>query len=121
MVVAPEGDPNRFGGRGYLESLASGTGIAAAAKRALESGESKSILISMRGNSVTLTAKMVAEAAQKGDGLAKDIMARAANYLGVGIVNVADTLGLRMFAINGGVSKSGDVFWEPLREAVDKY
>lgn len=121
MVVAPEGDPNRFGGRGYLESLASGRGIASAARRAIESG-ARTIMARMTPDGVdSITAKIVAEAANKGDEVAIDIMRKAANYLGIGIVNVANTMGLRVFVIDGGVSKSGDVFWNPLREAVEKY
>lgn len=120
MVVAPEGDPERFGGRGYLESVASGRGIAAAARRELEAG-AKSALSELALRGGPIAAKTVADAARHGDELAAAVLARAAHYLGMGIVNLAHTLGLALFVIGGGVSMSGDAFWNPLREAVAKY
>lgn len=118
MIVGSEGDPDRFGGRAYLESIASGRGIAAAARKAIESG-AMSILTKLPPASIT--ARDVAEAAKAGDELALDIFARATNYLGLAIVNITNLFGITFFAISGGVSKSGDVFWNPLREAVAKY
>ncbi|MEN6370606.1 MAG: ROK family transcriptional regulator [Armatimonadota bacterium] len=118
MIVGPEGDPDRFGGRSYLESIASGQGIAAAARRAIESG-TKSLLTEL--STANITAKDVAEAAKKGDKLALDIFACATNYLGLAIVNITNLFGITFFAISGGVSKSGDVFWNSLHEAVAKY
>jgi glucokinase len=121
MVVAPEGDPDRFGGRGYLESLASGRGIAATARRELEAG-TPSLLneLTPRGPAF-VTAKNVADAAHMGDELAGAILAKAANYLAIGITSLAHALGLNFFVLNGGVSGAGDVFWEPLKESVRKY
>ncbi len=121
MVVAEEGDPLRFGGKGYLEAIASGRGIASSARRAIESGQ-RTILSSMIDEpNKNITAKHVAEAASKGDEVALRIMERAATCLGIAIVNVANVLGQRLFVINGGVSKSGPVFWDPLRNAIEKY
>ncbi|MCL5103309.1 MAG: ROK family transcriptional regulator [Armatimonadetes bacterium] len=121
MVVAPEGDPERFGGRGYLESLASGRGIASAARRDLEAGAVSQISDMTSGSPASVTARIVADAAARGDEVAMKVLARAANYLGIGIVNLAHTLGLTMFVVGGGVSRSGDAFWNPLREAVERY
>ncbi|MHB9037756.1 MAG: ROK family transcriptional regulator [Armatimonadota bacterium] len=121
MVVAKKGDPKRFGGRGCLESFASGSGIAASARMGIESGKKTFISDLAPGGPATITAKIVAEAAQQGDELAIAIMSSAADYLGMSIVNIANTIGLRYFVIDGGVSRSGDVFWKPLQEAVDEY
>jgi glucokinase len=63
----------------------------------------------------------VVEAANQGDALAAGILAQAANYLGIGIVNLANILSLRRFVIDGSVPEAGDAFWKPLLEAVRKY
>jgi len=121
MVVAPEGDPERFGGRGYLESIASGRGIAAAARREIEAGSESIINGLSPAGPASITAETVAQAAQQGDETARKVLARAAHYLGLGIVNLAHTLGLTLFIIGGGVSMAGDSFWQPLYETVRKY
>jgi N-acetylglucosamine repressor len=121
MIVAPEGDPERFEGRGFLESLASGRGIAVAARRALENGAQSLISMKSPQGAAFVTHAHVIEAAKQGDGPAKEILARAANYLAIGIVNVANVLSLKQFVINGSVSDAGEVFWKPLTDAVRKY
>ncbi|HEY3297475.1 MAG TPA: ROK family transcriptional regulator [Armatimonadota bacterium] len=121
MVVSPDSAPDRFGGRGYLESISSGKSIAADARKELESGR-KSLLNELSSDGPAfITAKDVAEAAGMGDELAQKVLARAARYLGIGIVNLAHVLGLNLFIVGGGVSMSGEAFWTPLRSAVEKY
>lgn len=121
MIVAPEGDPERFEGRGFLESLASGRAIADAARRALSGGVSSRIATLAPQGAAQVTHAHVVEAARQRDPLAVEILARAANYLAIGIVNLANILSLRKFVIGGSVPEAGDAFWKPLREAVQKY
>lgn len=121
MLVAPDGGSERFGGRGYLESISSGKSIAAAARRALEAGE-ESLMTSLSPNGPAyVTAKEVAKAAEMGDELARKILANAAHYLGIGVVNLAHVLGFNLFVVGGGVPMSGEAFWGPLRASVEKY
>ncbi|MCE5197971.1 MAG: ROK family transcriptional regulator [Armatimonadota bacterium] len=121
MVVAPEGDPERFEGRGYIESLASGRSIAASARKAIEAG-GKSLISDMSPQGPAyITAKMVADAAREGDSIAIEIMEKATNYLGIAIVNVSNLFAITHFVLNGGVCASGRVFWDPLTKAVQKY
>ena len=120
-VVAPEGDPDRFGGRGYLESIASGRGIAAAIRREIEAGAKSSLTKLIPGGNTPIKTKDVAAAANKGDELAINVLASAASHIGLAIVNLAHTFGLTMFVISGGVSLSGEAFWKPLRESVEKH
>lgn len=117
MVVSSEGDPEMFEGRGYLESVASGRGIVSAyrhrlAHSAAESGTSQDV-----GNSI----QEVLKAAETGDELAVEAVARAAGYLGIGVVNLAHALGLTMFVVGGEIPSIGNVFWQPLRESVAKH
>jgi predicted NBD/HSP70 family sugar kinase len=59
--------------------------------------------------------------APEGDALAADILARAANYLAIGIFNLANVFSLQRFVIDGGIPEAGEAFWRPLVEAVRKY
>lgn len=121
MIVAPEGDPERFEGRGFLESLASGRAIAVAARNALESGAHSLISGLSPQGPAYVTHGHVVEAAKLGDAVAIEILSRAANYLAIGIVNLANILSLRKFVVGGSVPEAGDIFWKPLSNAVRKY
>jgi predicted NBD/HSP70 family sugar kinase len=121
MIVAPKGDPERFEGRGFLESLASGRGIAVAARQALEDGTPSLISELSPQGPAFVTHHHVVDAAKRGDTLAIEILARAANYLAIGIVNLANILSLRRFVMDGSVPEAGDAFWKPLLDAVRKY
>jgi glucokinase len=55
---------------------------------------------------------MVAEAAQKGDDLAAEILKRGAWALGVGIGNAANVMNPSLFVLGGGVTKAGELWWE---------
>ena len=115
MVVAPAGDPDRFGGRGYLESVSAGRGIAASARKQLELGAA-SLLGEIAPAQVSI--ESVVEAARRGDELCMRLLEEAASYLGIGIVNYAHTMGLGLFVVAGELTQAGEVFWKPLRESV---
>jgi predicted NBD/HSP70 family sugar kinase len=121
MIVAPEGDPERFEGRGFLESVASGRSMASAARHALEGGALSLISKLSPQGPAFVTHAHVVEAAKQGDSLAIEILAKAANYLAIGIVNIANILSLRRFVLDGSIPDAGDVFWKPLLDAVRKY
>ncbi len=121
MVVAPEGDPERFGGRGYLESLASGRGIAVAARHELEKGSVSMMNSMLPHGRAFVTAKTVDDAAIQGDDVAVRVMSRAAEYLGIGIVNLAHTQGITRFVMNGGVARSGAYYWRSLQDAIERH
>ena len=113
-LVAPGGPECTCGRRGCLEAVASGPGIARAAREALEAGEASTLGKIPREE---LTARHVAEAA-KSDSLAARIMQQAGEYLGVGIAAAVNLMNPEMVVIGGGVSEAGDVLLGPVRESV---
>ncbi len=60
----------------------------------------------------------LADAARAGDAIAIAAIAHGADSLAVGIVNVAATVDVSLVVIGGGVSRAGDIYWEPLRRAL---
>jgi glucokinase len=113
VLVSKDGPRCYCGGYGCLTVYASGTGLAARAKEALEQGIPSS-LVSLPVERVT--GQAVAEAAVEGDPLALDLMLGAAQALGMGIASVANLLDLDRVVIGGGVAQSGDLLFKPLRE-----
>ncbi|MDQ5822683.1 MAG: ROK family protein [Chloroflexota bacterium] len=113
VLVSKDGPRCYCGGHGCLTVYASGTGLAARAREALEQGIPSS-LAALPIEQVT--GEAVAQAAAQGDALGVDLMQSAAQALGMGIASAANLLDLDRVVIGGGVSQSGDLLFKPLQE-----
>ncbi|OAH09724.1 ROK family protein [Streptomyces jeddahensis] len=111
ISVQLDGDPCPCGARGCVERIASGPNIA---RRALESGWRP-------GPDGDTSAAAVAEAARAGDPVALASFERAAQALAAGIAATATLVEIDIAVIGGGVAKSGDVLFAPLRRALRDY
>ncbi len=115
MTVLPDGPECGCGGRGCLEALCSGTGIARRARERLAAGEASS-LSSLSPSEVT--ARAVAEAARAGDAVGAAVWDEMIHYLAVGVGNLFNVLAPEAVVIGGGVSEAGEQLFGPLRERV---
>lgn len=134
-----------------VESLASGTGIAAAVKARISGGvalpfdarqrdnagvnrcadgeaadveeEYKLDLLERAGGDIEeLTAKIVGQAAAEGNQIAIESVGHAAQVLGWAIAQVITLLAPEVIVVGGGVSLIGEqLFFAPLREEVERY
>jgi glucokinase len=114
VIVRAGGPRCGFGHAGCLEALASGTAVAAAAQRALNSG-SKAARSSALAGAVELDARRVADAAREGDALATAILAGAAKHLGLAIGGFVNTFDPDVVVIGGGLGLGA---WDLMSEAV---
>jgi glucokinase-like ROK family protein len=105
---------------GCLEALASGKAIALTARSHLARGQPSLLVELCAGDINKVTAKMVADAARKGDVLATNVFKRAMDYIGVGISNLINIFNPELVTIGGGVSLAGDIFFDNIRESVDR-
>ena len=101
---------------GCVETVSSATGIARMARDAVERGDNT--LLSGHPN---ITAKDVFDAAKAGDEVALRIVKRAALYLGKAMSATAMIVNPQRFIIGGGVSKAGDILFDAVRHAYEKY
>lgn len=106
------------GNIGCLEMLASGKAIAREAQRLISGGARSCILELAEGELQNITAQTVSAAAQRGDATARAIIAKAAAYLGVGLVNLVNTFNPEMIIVGGGVAKMGDSLLDGARRVV---
>jgi glucokinase len=102
---------------GCLESVAAGWAIARDARMALEGGAESALRAVPREE---LSAKHVAEMAQT-DALAARVMARAGEYLGLGIARAVNLLNPEIVVIGGGVAQAGEVLLGPVRRGFARY
>ncbi len=119
IVIDPAGPPCYCGANGCWESLCAGPAIARMARQADLSG---SILLAMaNGAPEQIDARLVAEAARRGDPLASAVIRRAAYYFSLGIVNVITLFVPEMIVLSGGVMRSADLFLPVLREVIARH
>lgn len=118
MVVALDGPLCHCGRRGCLEAHAAGWAIARDARRLLDSGLPSRLAELLAEGGGEPTGALIAAAAREGDGLAIETLARAGRALGVGAASLAHLFNPEVIAIGGGVVAAGDLFFDPLREAL---
>ncbi|MBI4286066.1 MAG: ROK family protein [Chloroflexi bacterium] len=106
------------GNKGCLEMLASGAAVAREARRRITAGERSALTEMVSSNIEAITAEYVGAAARANDRLAQDVIAQAANYLGVGLVNIVNIFNPELVIIGGGLAKLGDLLLEPARQVV---
>ncbi|MBI1389244.1 MAG: ROK family protein [bacterium] len=110
-----DGDPEK------LENLCSGWSIGRRAREALDDGE-PSLLERLSGGDMNrIDARMVYQAAERDDLLARAIIDETCNLLGVAIGNIITLLHPERVVVGGGVSLMGPLFWDSLRASVSRY
>ncbi|GAA0356072.1 ROK family protein [Actinoallomurus spadix] len=103
VIVDHEGPSCECGGRGCLEAIARGPGLAAWAREQGWTGE---------------TAKELADDAARGHPIAVRAMNRAGWALGVAIASATHLCDLEVVAIGGGLSQAGPLLFRPLEDTL---
>jgi len=118
-VVDPAGPVCLCGKRGCVERLASGPYLAGHARALLEQDPAAGATLRglAGGDPAAVDARLVAQAAAEGDPLAQGVLAEAAHALGMGIGNAANLVNPGRFVLGGGVTKSGEAWWQAVRAA----
>ena len=116
-IVDEEQEACGCGKKGCLEQYASATGIARLAKKRLAKDDAPSIL----REKPFLSAKSVFDAVKEGDAVAIEIAEEFGDYLGKGLAAIAGVVNPEAFVIGGGVSRAGEILFDYIRPAYQKY
>lgn len=106
------------GGVGCVEQVASATGIAREARRAMAASDAAS---SMRKYGDIISAKNVLDEAKAGDEMALKVMDTVGHYLGLALAQVSMTVDPEIFVIGGGVSRAGQFLIDEIWKHYDKF
>ncbi|MFF7298612.1 ROK family protein [Streptomyces sp. NPDC008265] len=117
MSVAFDGDPCVCGGRGCVESIASGTAIA---RWAREQGWTP-VARDGAPDGPDATAAGVAAAAAQGDPVARAAYDRAGRALAAAIAATATLVETDIAVVGGGVAAAGDTLFGPIRAHLAQY
>jgi glucokinase len=118
QVVDPYGAMCNCGGRGCLETIASGPALVAQALEAIARRVPSRISLLVSNDMNLVSPSVIIEAARQGDRVANAILDRAGTYLGIAITNTLVTISPRRILIGGGVAAAGDLLLEPIRRTV---
>lgn len=116
-----ESGPVGYGKAGSFEGFCSGGGIASLAKtlvaESVKLGK-PTALCNRPGDMEAITAKTVAEAAERGDSLALEIYRLCGEYLGRGLAVLIDILNPQAIVIGSIFERSGDLLADSMQKAL---
>ena len=115
ILLDPSGPECYCGAHGCWESLCAGPSIV---RDVLKMDLTDSSLLPFASDPEKIEARMVAEAARAGDPAARQAIAKAARYFGLGIVNIIIAFMPEMIVLSGGLMKSSDLFLPAAQEAI---
>ena len=114
-IIVTEGGPRcPCGNHGCLEAVASGSAIGRLGRDAVAGWGARDSLLS---GAETVTGAVVTDAARQGDPLARQVLAEAGTWLGVGIASLVNALDPEIVIIGGGALDAGDLLLDPAVEA----
>ena len=120
MTIVPSGRYCTCGSYGCLESYASGRAIVERVISSLEKGADSMLTERCNGNFYKVTSKLIYETALDGDSLSREVFREAGLFLGIGIANLINILGLEAVIIGGGLIGAWDMFVEELQKETMK-
>lgn len=115
-MLLPDGPLCGCGVRGHLEALASGTAISKWVAEQISKGAET--IIAAPPPDELIPGIQIAEAARRGDILARQAFNRAGRFLGQAIADFLHIFNPTILVLGGGVSLSYDLFSETLHEAI---
>jgi len=115
MMIDPDGPLCGCGRAGHIESFSSGPAIARYVNEQLATGT-----VSELQAGTSLSAKEIAAAATRGDALARAAFRRAGEYLGMAVANYLAIFDPAIVILGGGVTKAGELLFEPLRASLER-
>jgi glucokinase len=115
-TVVYDGPVCSCGQRGHLEAVASGTALAHWVEDQLSQGSSSILPLHRR-----ITARMISEAARKGDQLSLAALARAGCFIGCALASFLHIFNPTVVVIGGGVSRSGPLLLGPMYESMQEH
>ena len=117
MVVDPHGPPCPCGKRGCWERFGSGGGLGRLAREAAVADPTSRMVELAGGDADDVRGEHVTRAAAEGDHHAREVMARFAWWVALGLANLAAVFDPELFVLGGGLVAAGNVLLAPAREA----
>jgi glucokinase len=120
-IIALNGPRCGCGATGCVESLAKRDAIIERAREKIRR-EPNSLLAQLcAGDPARITPRLVAEACEQGDPLAREIWEETGFYIGVAVACFVNIFNPEVVAIGGQIAKAGEVLFDAIRRAARDY
>lgn len=120
QTILPDGPLCGCGNQGCLETLASGPAITGQGVWLMHSGRAPNLYRIVDGDAAKISPKEMVQAADAGDESVRDVILRAAEYLGIGVANVITILHPDLIILGGSVAQIGPMLFDTVRQTVQK-
>ena len=115
------GEKTHLKGHTFMRPCGVDLGVVSEAGKSIEKGIPTEILALAGGVAGAITKDNVINAAKNNDKVALELIRSAGKNLGVRVAYFVDFLNPAVVIIGGGMEKAGDIFLDPLKEAVKKF
>ena len=115
------GEKTHLRGHTFMRPCGVDLGVVSEAEKLIEKGVSTEILALAGGVAGAITKDNVIDAAKNNDKVALELIRSAGKNLGVRVAYFVNFLNPAVVIIGGGMEKAGDIFLDPLKEAVKKF
>lgn len=119
-TLIPGGRLCGCGALGHLEAYCSASGIKRTAFELLVQYNAADSLLANKSYN-ELNAKMIFEAAEKGDKIAIEVFEKTGEWLGLGLANTVQHLSPEAIFLFGGPTAAGDYIFKPTKKHMEKH
>ena len=119
-MLIPDGRLCGCGALGHLEAYCSATGVKRTAFELLAYYNASDSLLAQKTYH-ELDAKMIYEAALKGDKIALEVFKKTGEWLGQGLADTVHHLNPEAIFLFGGLVMAGDLIFKPTKESMEKH
>jgi glucokinase len=119
-TINEHGPSCNCGNYGCMETYVGNAAIVKHALRRLRNNKKSLMYELAQRKTSNITPKIISEAANRGDAVAKDILQETGQHIGVGLSTIVNILNPERIIIGGGVAEAGKILFDAIRMTVQK-
>jgi glucokinase len=120
-IISMNGPRCGCGAMGCVEALAKRDAIIERAREKIRRVPNSLLARLCEGDPARITPRMVSEACEQGDAIAREIWEETGYYIGVAVASFVNIFNPEVVAIGGQIAKAGEVLFDSIRRAARDY
>ncbi|MFH1074415.1 MAG: ROK family protein [Candidatus Firestonebacteria bacterium] len=120
VIIRKEGKPCLCGSRGCVETYVGANFMVNRVKKDIKNGKKTAIIKLVNGDLSKITPLILEIAARKNDKYAQALWNEMGAEIGTALISIVNTLSPEVIVIGGGISKAGDILFDPIKKQFNK-